>query len=512
MKSARPALRRLLFLCLLTCLWLAGRTAGQTVVGWGKNDDGQRTVPSGLANAIAVAAGGSHSLALKSDGSVIAWGDNFLGQRTVPVGLANVVAVVAGYSHSLALKADGSVGAWGWNGHGQSTVPVGLADVIAVAAGVYHSLALKADGAVVAWGLNSYGQSTVPAALANVIAVAAGGHHSLALKTDGTVVAWGWNDYGQTTVPAGLSNVIAVAAGGTHSLALKANGTVVAWGWNGHGQTTIPAGLANVIAVAAGAGHALALKAGGAVVAWGDNLYGQRNVPLTLANVITVAAGFGHSLALTRTPPPPIQFFAAAGQPLSIPGPGAKAGCAYRVPGLPSWLTLDPLTGTISGTAPATFAAIALNRALRYRAGYTVEEQVLRILPAWYSSYAAWQAHHFGSTTTPQSQLAADADGDGLPNLLEFLTGSDPYVADSALKLQQNGSAFSLSLDVLPGMETTTTLRAQFSNNLTFTTPAEVTTPTRTETLPNGWRRLVFEDPASTGAARRFARLVASLP
>ena len=94
--------------------------------------------------------------------------------------------------------------------------------------------------------------------------------------------------------------------------------------------------------------------------------------------------GLRSSLALTRPlPPPHIQHFAAAGQPLSIPGPGARAGCTCRVPGLPAWLTIDPLTGTVSGTVPATFTALSLSRELRYRAGYTEEEQTLHILPVW---------------------------------------------------------------------------------------------------------------------------------
>jgi alpha-tubulin suppressor-like RCC1 family protein len=49
------------------------------------------------------AAGESHSLALKADGTVTAWGWGFCGQSTVPSGLSGVNAVVAGGEHSLAL-------------------------------------------------------------------------------------------------------------------------------------------------------------------------------------------------------------------------------------------------------------------------------------------------------------------------------------------------------------------------------------------------------------------------
>ena len=98
--------------------------------------------------------GSFHSLALTSDGTVVAWGE----PNTVPAGLNDVVAIAAGGGHSLALKNDGTVVAWGSNSGSQSTVPAGLNGVAAIAAGEYHSLALKNDGTVVAWGDNSHGQ------------------------------------------------------------------------------------------------------------------------------------------------------------------------------------------------------------------------------------------------------------------------------------------------------------------------------------------------------------------
>ena len=283
------------------------------VVAWGRNVEGEATVPDGLTGAVAVAAGGAHSVALQADGTVVAWGRNAEGQTAVPAVLNHVVGLAAGIAHSVALKADGTVVAWGDNTFGQTAVPAGLGNVVSIAAGNYHSVALKGDGTVVAWGDHGEGQTTVPAGLANVIGISAGGAHTVALQSDGTVVAWGYNGAGQATVPATLTNVVGIAAGYYHTVALKADGTVVAWGWNGYGQTTVPAAATAIAGIAAGGTHTIAQKTNGTVVAWGDNTLSQATVPASLSNVIGLAAGGNHTLALrdARTLPvigaPPVK-------------------------------------------------------------------------------------------------------------------------------------------------------------------------------------------------------------
>ena len=73
-----------------------------------------------------ITAGGSHSLVLRTDGTVWAWGSNSTGELgdgttdsragSVRVsGLAGVAAVAGGQWHSLALKSDGTGWAWGRN-------------------------------------------------------------------------------------------------------------------------------------------------------------------------------------------------------------------------------------------------------------------------------------------------------------------------------------------------------------------------------------------------------------
>ena len=267
------------------------------VIAWGNNQFGQSTVPPGLTNVGAIAAGGAHSLALKRDGTVSAWGNNDVGQCDVPPDLTNVANIAAGELHSLALLKDGTVSAWGnlsW------MLPPDLSNVVAIAAGAAHSLALLGDGTVLGWGDNSYDQLIPPPGLKDVVAIAAGANHSVALRSDGTVIAWGNNDFNQTNVPGTLGNVVALAAGDAHCMALRNAGTGVGWGDNSSGQTNPPGGAAPYVAVASGSNFNLALRNNGTVLQWGGSSYGPGAAPLPsgLTNLTAVSARGLHSLAL----------------------------------------------------------------------------------------------------------------------------------------------------------------------------------------------------------------------
>jgi len=277
-----------------------------------------------------IAAGGQHALALGNGGRIWAWGDNTYGQigdgtiggnHNVPVQLANptnVVAIAAGGSHSLAVTATGQVWAWGYNLNGQigdnttmtRPAPVqltGLPTIVSVAAGWLHSVALKADGTVLAWGNNTYGQvgdatdverhTPQPVeGLTSITAVAAcsSGDHSLALRSDGAVWGWGSNAVGQLGngatynpyIPVeavGVGGITGIAAGAVHSVVVKSDGTVWAWGYQGNGQVgdgstagvrPLPVRLAaptGVVAVGAGSLQSLAVTGDTSVWGWGAN-------------------------------------------------------------------------------------------------------------------------------------------------------------------------------------------------------------------------------------------------
>ena len=247
---------------------------------------------NGLLDIIAVACGGNHSVVLDRNGDVWAWGANEYGQlgiggesslgskRNKPEkvnGLSGIIALACGGSHTIALSKDGEIYGWGCNQKGQigdgtyikKTAPVkvnGLSGIIAITSGGAlgvdtnsHNLALKSDGTVWAWGSNSDGQlgdgtdidRNTPVqvgGLSHVIAIAGGGAHSVALKSDGTVWAWGCNWAGQLGIGIPfsakskpvqveyLSNVITITSGWMHSIAEKSDGTLYAWGYNELGE------------------------------------------------------------------------------------------------------------------------------------------------------------------------------------------------------------------------------------------------------------------------------------
>ena len=251
-----------------------------TVWAWGSNQSGQLgnqttvntnspTQVSNLSGVIAIACGGYHSLAVKSDGTVWTWGYNNNGElgngnlnfkSLVPVQtlrLNDVIAVAGGGYHSLALKSDGTVWTWGYNQFGElgngtnsnSYLPVqvsSLSGIVAVSGGWGFSLGLKSDGTVWSWGSNQYGQlgngtldSNVPIqvnGLNRITAISAGTYHGLILKSDGTVWALGYNYDGElgngtltnSNSPVqvnGLSGVSSICAGGYHNLAIKPDST-----------------------------------------------------------------------------------------------------------------------------------------------------------------------------------------------------------------------------------------------------------------------------------------------
>ena len=342
------------------------------------------------------AASGSFTLVVKADGTVVGWGRDTDGQSARPVSPRGTVGtpividlpgkalqVALGELTSYALLEDGTVVAWGLNDSGQlgngplgangelgrypkpSITPVrvtGLKDIVQIAAGSKHAVALRQDGTVWAWGTRddgalgdgqpqtlrpvmAIGPTQVPG-LQGIQQIAAARFHNLALKNDGKVMAWGLNRDGQIgngtrdnawspVEVRGLDRVVAIAAGmassagNSFSGAVRDDGSVWTWGsgtsgvmGNGTenpspddpgGRNLLPLqvkGLSNVKSLSLGFGHAAALLRDGTLRMWGFDGYGQIGVGTAggyyskpvlvkgLTNVSAVYLGGMRSLAL----------------------------------------------------------------------------------------------------------------------------------------------------------------------------------------------------------------------
>ena len=186
-----------------------------------------------------ISAGGTHMLAVKTDGTLWTWGDNTNGQlglgvagataslrRSSPVqvgSLTNWQSVSAGYSNfSAAIKTDGTLWTWGQNNTGSlglgdttsrsSPVQVGLlANWKSIATGedlgTGNMFAIKTDGTLWSTGAGSYGQLglggitsrsilTQVGLLTNWMMVSSTYRHVNFIKTDGTLWSCGYNAYG----------------------------------------------------------------------------------------------------------------------------------------------------------------------------------------------------------------------------------------------------------------------------------------------------------------------------
>ncbi len=138
----------------------------------------------GIFDAVQVAAGGAHSCARRSGGTVLCWGHDYWGAlghgsamggpgETVTVsGLSDAVAVEAGFYSTCALRATGTVVCWGRGFEGQlgngamvnSDVPVPvslLTDVAEIAVGTNHACARTRGGSIACWGA-SLGSTPTP--------------------------------------------------------------------------------------------------------------------------------------------------------------------------------------------------------------------------------------------------------------------------------------------------------------------------------------------------------------
>lgn len=261
------------------------------VVAWGENWAGQLDVPAGLTNAVVVAAGKNHMLALTSDDALVTWGDpNTSELHDIPSEAVDVVDIAASDSQSAALRRDGTVVAWGAGG---SQGVLTMSNIVALDVGRFGIFAVTREGTV---AQHPY-EEKIPPGLSNVIAVASARSH-YALLSDGTVVSWGPSQREvQARVVPGMTDLAQLDADDWHYVGLKHDGTVT-------GSNEAP-GLTDVVAVEQASAGTLAITREGRVYAWGPSSGSLQPPPGLKAT--RVSASLGPAAAITPFPFPLVQ-------------------------------------------------------------------------------------------------------------------------------------------------------------------------------------------------------------
>lgn len=306
------------------CLVAAGRTLC-------RGDDERGQAGGGVAEAFSsLAAGLSHTCALRASGAAACWGANQGGQlgdgsrtdRSDPVAVAGdlrFTVLAAGASHTCGLTAAGQAACWGVNGNGQlgdgsredraAPAPIqGGRSFRNLVAGWNHTCGVSVGDEVFCWGRNSDGQlgdgsredRTTPTETEGgrtYQTLEAGSAHTCGISGD-RAFCWGDNRFGQLgdgsdsdrTAPVlvrGLPGTpVGIAAGAVHTCALTDEGIAYCWGQNLHGQLGdgstesrgTPAAVAGGLrfrALHAGGALTCGFTTGGGQYCWGLNRSGQ---------------------------------------------------------------------------------------------------------------------------------------------------------------------------------------------------------------------------------------------
>lgn len=93
--------------------------------------------------------------------------------------------------------------------------------------------------------------------------------------------------------------------------------------------------------------------------------------------------------------------------------------------------TTNITTNTVVHTYPAGTFTVTLVASGPAGVSTNIQANYITVLTA----FQAWQIQYFGSTNNPAADPNADPDGDGMSNMAEFLTGTDPTNSASAFRI-----------------------------------------------------------------------------
>jgi len=179
---------------------------------------------------------------------------------------------------------------------------------------------------------------------------------------------------------------------------LAGNASLIGWsdGTGSIAHFNLPSGVA-----VDSAGNVYVADTSNFTIRWGAL------APPALTSATTASATVGQSCAIVVT-------FSGA-----LPG-------NYGATGLPAGLSLDPATGVVSGT-PSIAGTFPITLGATNGAGTGTATLTLTVSA---TGFALWQSDHFTASELVDPAVSgpnADPDGDGLPNLLEYALGLEPW-------------------------------------------------------------------------------------
>ena len=301
--------------------WGSNNSAGALGLGNTFNQLLNSPTQIGTSSWIAVAAGNSHTLAIRHGGTLFSWGQNAVGELGLGDTIARSSPTQIGTSSwtslgrinpnstiSAAIRQGGNLFTWGYNARGalasgdiierSSPIQVGTSVWSSVAITSDFAMAIRQGGTLFAWGarvggkLGNYINGVTPPTNISWRSLVRGEGSSFGIDSNYKLWAWGSNSGGMlglgdivnriSPVLVGNSSWTMVAPTNNYTLAIRSDNTLWSWGVNNVGQlglndvvyrsspVQVGSSAWSFVAIGNYGDMSMGIRQGGTAFAWGS--------------------------------------------------------------------------------------------------------------------------------------------------------------------------------------------------------------------------------------------------